>query len=276
MRVITLLTDFGMKDSYVGVMKGVILRINPEATVIDLCHEVAPQDILGAAFILKSSYRYFSDGTIHVVVVDPGVGSGRRVVCLRTSRYFFLAPDNGVLTLILQNEKIGEMVEVANGKYFLGEVSQTFHGRDIFAPVAAHLSKGVNLTELGPRISQAPLDSKHLKGQIKQVEIPRVNLRDDGNIEGEVIYIDRFGNLITNIARSDWEELKEKFPHYAVRILVGGKEISRVNKSYAETEPGELLAIFGSSNNLEISLSQGNAHQALGIGLGGKVVVEML
>lgn len=259
--MIALLTDFGRKDPYVGVMKGVIYRINPGARIVDLCHEVPPQDIREAAFILNSSYKYFPQGTIHVIVVDPGVGSERKIVCLKTSDYLFLAPDNGVLTFIRRKEKIEKIAEVSNRRYFLEEVSQTFQGRDIFAPVAAHLSQGVELTELGPGISH-----------IRELKIPRVRFSDE-RLEGEVIYIDRFGNLITNIARVDLKGLEERFPDKRVRIVIGGREIRKVNKSYAESKPGELLAILGSSNHLEISLNQGNAQRTLGLGRGEKVLI---
>ncbi len=263
MRLITLLTDFGGKDSYVGVMKGVIQGINPEARVVDLCHEVPPQDIRKAAFILNSSYKYFPRGTIHVVVVDPWVGSGRKIVCLKTSDYFFLAPDNGVLTLVKPDEGRGEIVEVSNRRYFLDEISRTFQGRDIFSPVAAHLSRGVEWTELGPGMNH-----------IEELKIPPVHFSEKG-LEGEVVYMDRFGNLITNITRVDLRGLEKKCPGQGIRITVGGKEIRKVNNSYAESPPGELLAIMGSSNYLEISLNRGNAREMLGLDGGEKVTIEM-
>lgn len=262
MKLIALLTDFGGKDPYVGVMKGVIYRINPGARVVDLGHEVPPQDIREAAFILNYSYKYFPQGTIYVVVVDPGVGSRRKIVCLKTSDYLFLAPDNGVLTFIAQKEKIEKIVEVTNRRYFLEEVSRTFQGRDIFAPLAAHLSRGLELTGLGSPISR-----------IEELEIPRARFSDE-KLEGEVIYIDRFGNLITNIAQVDLKKLEQRFSDRKVKISVGGKEIPKVNKSYAESKPGQLLAILGSSNHLEISLNQGNAQKALGLDRGEKILIH--
>ncbi|NOX97245.1 MAG: SAM-dependent chlorinase/fluorinase [Nitrospirae bacterium] len=261
MQCITLLTDFGGKDSYVGVMKGVIQGINPQARVIDLCHEVPPQDIHSAAFLLKVSYKYFPRGTIHVIVVDPGVGSKRKIVCLKTSDYLFLAPDNGVLTPIRQEEKIEEIVEVSRQRYFLKEVSRTFQGRDIFAPVAAHLSLGVNPSELGPKVSH-----------FRDLKIPPVHFSEKG-LEGEIIYIDRFGNLITNITRADLRGLEKKISGKGIRITVGGKEIRKINKSYAESQSGELLAIIGSSHYLEISLNQGNARKVLGLDRGEKLII---
>lgn len=263
MSPIALLTDLGGKDPYVGVMKGVIYGINPEARIIDLGHEVPPQDIRGAAFILKTSYKYFPPGTIHVVVVDPGVGSGRKIICLKTPDYLFLAPDNGVLTFISLEERIEEMVEVSNRRYFPEEVSQTFQGRDIFAPVAAHLSKGVKPRELGPGMSH-----------IEEFKIAEVHFSEKG-LAGEIVHIDRFGNLITNISRLDLKELREKFPGKRVRISVGGRRIPKINKSYAESPPGELLAIIGSSQLLEISLNRGSAQKALGLGRGDKVTVKL-
>lgn len=263
MRLIALLTDFGEKDSYAGVMKGVIHRINPQARIIDLCHQVPPQDVQAAAFILSSSYKYFPRGTIHVIVVDPGVGSGRKIVCLKTLDYLFLAPDNGVLTFIGQKERIERTVEVSNHRYFLEEVGQTFQGRDIFAPVAAHLSQGLELTKLGPGISH-----------IRELEISRAHFSGE-RLEGEVIYIDRFGNLITNITRDHLKELEGKFPGKKVRIVIGGKEILEVNKFYAQSKPGKPLAILGSSNHLEISLNQGNAQGRLGLDKGEKITIEL-
>lgn len=263
MRFISLLTDFGGRDPYVGVMKGVIYGINPGARIIDLGHEVPPQDIMGAAVVLQVSYKYFPRGTIHVVVVDPGVGSGRKVVCLKTPDYLFLAPDNGVLTFIRPGERIEEMVEVSNRRYFLEEVSQTFQGRDIFAPVVAHLSKGVKPSELGPEISR-----------IEELEIPKVHFSGK-ELEGEIIYIDRFGNLITNISCLDLKKLKERFPNKRLRIRVGSRGIPKINSSYAESPPGELLAIIGSSHLLEISLNRGNAQKALGLERGEKVNVNL-
>lgn len=252
---ITLLTDFGTGDCYVGVMKGVIARISPQANVVDLTHSVAPQDVGHAAFALASSFAYFPQGTVHVAVVDPGVGSGRKIVCMKTRRYTFLAPDNGLLTLVAEREKPTLMVEVAERKYFLPKVSHTFHGRDVFAPVAAHLSLGLSPAKLGPRLAQiVRLDFP------KPVPTPR-------GWRGEVICVDRFGNLITNLS----EDMLTERRHVLVRI--GQRRIRGVRQSYSQAKPGELLALIGSTGCLEISVNLGSAAKTLGLGKGAVVEV---
>ncbi|HLG30718.1 MAG TPA: SAM-dependent chlorinase/fluorinase, partial [Candidatus Brocadiales bacterium] len=188
--VITLLTDFGTKDSYVGIMKGIISGINPDANIIDLCHEIGRQDIFEGAYVLYSSYKFFPAGTIHVAVVDPGVGTKRKIICAKIRDYLFLAPDNGILSLVLTDEKPRLIIEVTNKKHFLPEISNTFHGRDIFAPVAAYLSRGINPLKLGKRLTK-----------IKRIELPHPDASKQGVLKGKVIYIDVFGNLITNIRR---------------------------------------------------------------------------
>lgn len=270
-KVLTLLTDFGTRDGYVGTMKGVIHRINPGASIVDISHEVPPHDILEAAYILYSAYKYFPPGTVHLVVVDPGVGSARKIVGLEADDYLFLAPDNGVLTFIVQQANVSQIVEITNEDYFLKPISDTFHGRDIFAPVAAHLSKGIVLAKFGKRIvAAAPRASS--KG-IKELKLAKAKATQEG-ICGEVIHIDRFGNLITNIDRQILEGFRVRGSGFRVRV--GGEEILGISKSYADVEPGKFLAIFGSSGFLEISLNQGNASQALGAGRGQKVEVALL
>ncbi len=189
-RVITLLTDFGYQDAYVGIMKGVIAGINPLANIIDICHNVPPQDIFNGAYLLYTAYKYFPKDTIHVAIVDPGVGSKRDIVCIKTKDSFFLVPNNGILSFIVQEEKPNGIFRVTNNKYFLPTTSNTFHGRDIFAPVAAHLSLGIKPQLLGIKINQLTL-----------LDIPKPTSKKTGLLEGQIIYIDRFGNLITNIKR---------------------------------------------------------------------------
>lgn len=258
-KVIALLTDFGIEDPYVGAVKAVISGINPKVQIIDISHHVPPQDIQEGAFILYSSYKYFTKDTIFVAVVDPGVGTRRRIVCVRTGQYTFLAPDNGLLSLVLSKEKPLLTVEVTNTRYFLPEVSSTFHGRDIFAPVAAHLSRGLNPTKLGRRIDDLhtfPISSP----------IPK----EKGVLEGEIIHIDRFGNLITNVEH-EWAEI---LTHGLASISIKDKKIFNVSRTYQEGQVGELLALFGSSGHLEISVNMGNAKEVLGCTRGDKVVVR--
>lgn len=261
-RVITLLTDFGTRDPYVASMKGVILGINPEAKIVDITHQIPPQDILEAAYTLYTSYKYFTKGTIHVIVVDPGVGSRRRIIALKTRDYIFIAPDNGVLSLVLQKEKVKEIVKVTNKKYFLKPVSDTFHGRDIFSPVAAHLSQGVSFKNIGKRTKKI----RELK--ISKPEVSR------GQVIGRIIHIDRFGNLVTNI---DKETMKSEVqgPMSKVKINIGKRRIRGIRKSYTEVKKGELLALFGSSGFLEISINLGNASKVLNVKKGEKIKVKV-
>ena len=260
-RIITLMTDFGTSDHYVGVMKGVILNINRQVEIVDITHAVPPQDIHGAAFLIDSAYRYFPTGTIHVIVVDPGVGSERRAVACQTETAYFVYPDNGILTHILQNEKHAHAVAVENPAYFLPQVSNTFHGRDIFAPVGAHLSRGVPIGELGNPVTQ-PV----------QLTIPEPQVTEEAVI-GHIIWIDSFGNLVTDVSREILESLERQ---NGVVIHAESAKIDHFNRSYAESEIGEVLAIIGSFNRLEISINQGNAAQVLGLQRGDTVTICML
>jgi S-adenosylmethionine hydrolase len=258
-RLIALLTDFGIEDPYVGEMKAVIYGINPEARVIDISHHVPPQDIQEGAFILYSAYKYFPGGTIFVSVVDPGVGTRRRIVCLKTKNYTFLAPDNELLSPIVAKEKVLLTVEVTDAKYFLPKVSSTFHGRDVFAPVAAHLSKGLRPTKLGKRIDR-----------IQTFPLPSPVLLERGVLEAEVIHIDRFGNLITSVDLVWGDVLQTSL----LSISIKDRKITRISQTYQDGQAGELLALFGSSGHLEISVNMGNAREALGCTRGDKVIVR--
>lgn len=259
-RIITLMTDFGTSDHYVGVMKGVMLNINPQAQIVDITHAIPPQDVHAAAFLIDSAHRYFPTGTIHVIVVDPGVGSERRAIVCQTETAYFVCPDNGILTHILRNEERICTVAVENSAYFLPQVSNTFHGRDIFAPVAAHLSRGVPIGKLGSPVAPSV-----------QLPIPKPQVTDN-TIIGQVIWIDAFGNLITNISQKILESLEARD---SVVIHAGGAEIDRLNRSYAESAVGEVLAIVGSFNRLEISINQGEAAQVLGLQRGDRVTICM-
>jgi S-adenosylmethionine hydrolase len=257
-RIITLMTDFGTSDHYVGVMKGVILNINLQAQIVDITHTIPPQDIHGAALLIDAAYRYFPAGTIHLIVVDPGVGSHRRAIICQTKTACFICPDNGILTHILHNEEHIRTVSVENSVYFLPQISNTFHGRDIFAPVAAHLSRGVPIDKLGSPL----IDPVRLP-------IPEPKVTNEV-IVGHIIWIDAFGNLVTNISREIFESLAGR--NSAV-IHAGIAKIERLNHSYTEAEIGEPLAIIGSSNRLEISINQGNATQVLGLKRGDAVTI---
>jgi len=255
--VIALLTDFGLKDHYVGVMKGVILRINPEARLVDISHDIPSHGVLDAYFLLSNTYRYFPDGTIFVTVVDPGVGTDREILALQTDRYTFLAPDNGVLGFLEKEGRIRRAVHVRNRKYALEPVSSTFHGRDIFAPAAAHLSRGVDLLRMGPEAER-----------MQKIAAPAPRVTREGVITGEVVSIDRFGNLVTNIPGEPLASAD------TLEIRVGDVTIDRLSRSYAEGKKGRAIALVGSTGNLEISVNRGQARKKTGAKVGDAVRVR--
>jgi S-adenosylmethionine hydrolase len=263
MPVISLLTDFGLSDAYVGIMKGVILSKAPAAKIVDISHGISPQNLVQAAFLIDSAYRYFPKGTVHVVVVDPGVGSDRPLIALDAAGYFFLAPDNGVLTLILEKAGIDNAVKIENRRCFLEPVSRTFHGRDIFAPVAAHLSTRGNINELGSCI--APSALVHLP-------VPMPVISASGELMGTVIDIDRFGNLITNI-NDDLIQAHCVKSGSEVTVGIGKKKISGLQVSYTGVSPGVMLAIIGSRRTLEISINCGSAKDFFSATIGDDVAV---
>ena len=264
-RIITLTTDFGTSDTYIGVMKGVILSINPNAQIVDLTHAIPPQDIHEAAFSIDAAHSYFPKGTIHIIVVDPGVGSDRQAIVSRTERAFFVCPDNGVLSYLLQSvENEGrhaiDSVAIQNDAYYLPEVSNTFHGRDIFAPVAAHLSLGVPFDDIGPPVQT-----------LVQLPIPKIDISGDTLI-GQIIKIDRFGNLITNISKGAFDAFLSDAVTYEIRA--GNVSMNRLNCAYADAEIGEPLAIIGSVALLEIAVNGGNAEKKLGLKRGEAAVIR--
>ncbi len=262
MSIITLTTDFGLADGYVGTMKGVILGIAPTATIVDISHNVPPQDVHGAAYTLYAAYPYFPQDTIHVVVVDPGVGSERRAIALRTPQATFVAPDNGVLSYVVAGEKkVEQIVHLTNPSYHLSPVSRTFHGRDIFAPAAAHLARGVPLTELGDPLTE-----------IIAFPLPRPQVRSDGTVVGQVIHVDRFGNLITSIMATD---LADHSLLIEGVIEIKGQSIRGIASNYAEVATGKLLALVGSSDRLEIAVSGGSASQTLGAKVGDEILLKV-
>jgi S-adenosyl-L-methionine hydrolase (adenosine-forming) len=266
MSIITLLTDFGTEDAYAGIMKGVILSVNPSAVIVDITHHIDPQDVIQAAYIIKSSYRYFPEGTVHVMVVDPGVGSDRAIVALEMMGYIFLAPDNGVLTLLMDEGKTGSIVRVENTRYFLESVSQTFHGRDIFAPVGAHLSRGMDIKKLG-----SPLDQQNLV----HLRIRKPYISDNNQLVGTVVSFDRFGNSISNIDVNDIEKINESTSGRMLEIKIGKTTIKGLSLSYADTTPRSPLAIIGSFGYLEIALNKGNAKHYLGIEKGDTITLNL-
>lgn len=265
-RVIALITDFGLSDPYVGIMKGVILSINPAAKIVDVSHMVRPQDIFEGAFTLSTSFYYFPPSTIHVVVVDPGVGGERAALLVETDSGTFIGPDNGVLSWAIgfgqpkephgrKVATIRRIIELNNSRYWLPRISQTFHGRDVFAPVAAHLSLGVPPDQLGRETSS-----------FQQLPWPALERKADGALVGSVIHVDRFGNLITNVPAEEIEPAPAD-----VSVDIAGRHIASLSHNYSG--PG-LLAVVGSSGYLEVAVARGNAAAELGVGRGAEVVVR--
>jgi S-adenosylmethionine hydrolase len=250
--IITLLTDFGTKDYFVGAMKGAILAVNSEAAIIDITHEIPPQDIWAGAFTLANYYRDFPPKTVHVCIVDPGVGSNRRAVLGVTEAYYFVAPDNGLLSFVFSENKNIRVFELTNEKFFRQLISRTFHGRDIFAPVAAYLAKGVSPVDFGPEIRD-----------FVRIEMPQLKIISNLKTEAEIIHIDHFGNLITNLQK---ENLPERF-----FLEVNGNRIERHQKYYAETRAGKIFSILGSAGFLEVVAFQTSAENLLNAKRGDKI-----
>ena len=256
--LITLLTDFGTRDAFVGIMKGIILGIAPEARLIDLSHDIPPQDVLTGALQLRSAASFFPRGTIHVAVVDPGVGSQRRAVVVQTHDAFFVGPDNGLLSLAAPPTSIVRSVHLTNAQYFLSRLSSTFHGRDVFAPVAAHLARGVSLETLGPPIQT-----------VESLSLPIVE-RTDTRLSGSVIAIDHFGNLITNITGTDLLP----FPRETLWVSIGPVQIQGLGSTYASVSLGSMTALINSWGMLEIAVRNGSAAQQLSTSTGTTVWVR--
>lgn len=259
MRIITLLTDFGIHDGYPGVMKGVILNIAPEVQIIDLSHDISPQDILQAAILLGRSALYFPIGTIHVAVIDPGVGTSRRAIAAQLGDHFFVGPDNGLITLLLDKSECDhqqvELVNLDKPRFWLPEVSKTFHGRDIFVPVAAHLATGVSLDQMGSPIND-PI----------RLDIPKPARTSNGWL-GQVIYIDHFGNLSTNITASDLGSSD------VITTIVKGNRITGLARAFGDALEGSLIALIDSFATFSISVVNSSAANFLGAHVGDPVEV---
>ncbi|MFZ2488905.1 MAG: SAM-dependent chlorinase/fluorinase [Anaerolineae bacterium] len=259
MTIITLTTDFGLADGYVAAMKGVILDIAPTATLVDVSHEIAPQQVRAAAYVLQTALPHFPAGSIHVAVVDPGVGSERRPLAARVDGSFVVGPDNGVFSaLFAAARQPVACVHLTEPRFWRSVVSQTFHGRDIFAPVAAHLANGVPLDALGPAL--------HDPVQLSTSAARRL---PDDSIHGEIIHIDRFGNLISNIPGA-W--LAGRLWH----VLVAGQQVPGPSLHYAQAAPQQLLTLVSSSNWLEVAVREGNAAERLGVNVGEPVIARLL
>lgn len=273
--IIALLTDFGTEDSYVGVMKGVILGICPEARLIDITHRIQPQNVQQAAFVLLNAYRYFPVDTVFLTIVDPGVGSKRRPIGVRAGSYTFIAPDNGLLSYTLAELPPATVVELSNAAMRESAVSATFHGRDVFAPAAAHLACGTSLLDFGQVI-----------GDMVMLPKPRLEITSE-RVVGEIMHIDRFGNIITSIGPFNWVT-SEQITMYArpgvpqpvqvaaptASVLIRGAELKGIRRTYSEGSVGELMSIIASDRYLEVAVNQGNAAERLGAKIGD--VVELI
>jgi S-adenosylmethionine hydrolase len=249
--IVSLTTDFGHNDHFVGVLKGVILKLAPEAEIVDISHEVRPYDILDGAFTLAQAYRYFPNWTIHLVIVDPGVGTARRPILANSDHHWFVAPDNGVLSFMYAQEPDHRVRHITSEHYFLSPVSQTFQGRDIFAPVVGWLARGVEADKFGDVVTD-----------YVRFAPPKPKALNETTLQGVVIKVDRFGNLITNITPEDVPRLFQENPP-AFKMTVGKGEVTKLNLNYAQSPAGEVFIIVGSSGYLELSTNRGSASRLL-------------
>jgi S-adenosylmethionine hydrolase len=255
--IVTLTTDFGLRDHFAGTMKGVILRIEPRAEIVDISHGVSAYAIVEAGFLIAQAYRYFPRKTVHVIVVDPGVGTARRPILAEAAGQYFVAPDNGVLSMVYAQEK-HKVRAITNQAYFLKPVSQTFHGRDVFSPVAAHLAKGV-----------APARFGKLIRDYLQLQFHTPARTGKRSWTGAILKIDRFGNLITNFRASD-------LPAGQFELTLGPRRVTRLVRTFAEGSAGELIVVEGSSGYLEIASNQASAAAIAGCGAGAPVELTIL
>jgi S-adenosylmethionine hydrolase len=260
--IITLTTDFGLTDHFVGTIKGVILNIFPDVQIVDICHSVQAFDVLDGALTIAQSYSYFPSGTVHMVVVDPGVGTARRPLLVSSDRHHFVAPDNGVLSMVYSREERLHIRHVTAEHYSLQPVSNTFHARDIFAPVAAWLAKGVDSEKFGDEITD-----------FVRFNAPKPK-SVDGALRGVVLKVDRFGNLVTNITPQDAPMIFGADPA-PFKISVGQHQITEIHSNYSEGSPGEVFGILGSMGYLEIAADRGSAAKIIGTGKGSEVKLSL-
>jgi S-adenosylmethionine hydrolase len=257
MPIITLLTDFGLRDHFVAAVKGVMLSLNPEATLVDISHQIPPQDIFTGAFTLGQAYSCFPAGTVHFAVVDPGVGTDRKALAVSAGGHFFVAPDNGILTYVMAAHEDCTAYEITSDHYFRKPVSATFHGRDVFAPVAAWISRGIELHKLGP-VLPSPA----------RLQIPVLKHVREALIQGTILAVDQFGNLITN--------LKQDALPFPFKILAGQREIAGLRNTYGEGVPGEVIMVPGSTGYLELAVTGGSAAAALNLKAGSPIGVVLI
>jgi len=260
--IITLTTDFGLEDPYVGQLKGAILKYNISVRIIDICHSIPAHDILTAAVTIRTSYTYFPKGSIHLVIVDPGVGSQRRILAATAGKHLFIAPDNGALSLLFKDNMIQTVHRVENASLFPSEISSTFHGRDIMAPIAAAMAGGMSLDKVGPA---AEINS------CTHLNLPEPTISGTG-IEGQVLHVDRFGNIRTNITTADLSKFQ---PASFSGIRIKGHTISNISNTYSDSPSGSLVAVIDSAGYLEIAVNRGSAAQLTECCNGDPLVVLM-
>ncbi len=259
--LVTLTTDYGQNDHLVGSVKGVLLKINPEIRIVDICHSVMPFDLLDGALTIGQAYRWYPPRTVHLVVVDPGVGTQRRPLLVAADTHYFVAPDNGVLSMIYEREERLSVRHVTAEHYYLQPISNTFHGRDIFAPVAAWMTKSWQAPSFGEEITD-----------FVRFSLPK-SKKEGGTVKGVVLKVDHFGNLITNISADDAPQLLTG--QAAFKVTAGGKEISKLAPSYSQGAQGEPVVVIGSSGNLEICINKGNAARTLSVQRGAEVTLHL-
>jgi len=257
--IITLTTDFGVADHFVCTLKGVILEIAPNAEIVDICHSVQAFDVLDGALTIAQAYSYFPTGTVHMVVIDPGVGTARRPLLVSSDRYNLVAPDNGVLSMVYAREERLHVRHITAEHYFLQPLSNTFHARDIFAPVAAYLAKGVDTIKFGDEVND-----------FVRFNAPKPKPGDGNTLRGVILKVDRFGNLITNITAQDAPALFAADPQ-AFKITIGKKEVTEMHMNYAQGAPGQVFGIAGSMGYLEIAANRASAAQIVGATKGSEV-----
>jgi hypothetical protein len=259
--MVAMMTDFGLRDGYVGAMKGIMLKINPRIRWVDVGHQIKRHDIVSAALMLSHICDHFPQGCVHLAVVDPGVGSDRRALVVETADYFFVGPDNGILEPVLEKHTPVGLVSIEDSPFLPPERSDTFHGRDVFAPVAAHCASGVPVKRFGRPVRD-----------YQRLDIPRPHHADQ-TLEGQVVAVDHFGNLVTNISRQDLERFSKGS---GVFVLAGAARIEKISRSYSQVAQGSPLAIFNSWDHLEVAVNGADACQVLGLGMGGAVMVRRL
>ncbi|MEK6642862.1 MAG: SAM-dependent chlorinase/fluorinase [Planctomycetota bacterium] len=261
MAIITFTTDFGQSDHYIACIKGVVLQLAPTAQLVDVTHLIGPHDVVHGAFVLRQIFDHFPDGTIHVAVVDPGVGTTRRLIAARYGGQVILAPDNGLVSLVHRDFVLAELRVIQNESLTRSRISATFHGRDILAPIAGHLARGMTLDHVGPMIDQL---------ELLNLELP--HRLPDGGLQGQVLYVDHFGNLITNINEEEMLRHTGGGPH--LNVHVGPLRVGPLRRTYGDVAPGEIVALLGSTGMLEVAVNQGDAAENLRAEPGTIVVVR--